>query len=178
MPDRGTVVMTHRGEDRGLECIERLYRQYAAELSVALALSVGDRWEAEDLAHEVFLLALPRATELMAHPDPRGWLFRTGYNLARNRLRRLARLRRHTVAVENPVIADGWWADSVDLRESLRKLSPRQRDATVLHHYLGLSLDETAAALGCEPASVKTHLRRARARLGEMLRPTEGVSTR
>lgn len=154
------------------EFVEVLYREHAAELSVALALSTNDRGAAEDLTHEVFVLAMAREAELREHPDPRAWLFRTGYNLARNRGRLLFR-RRHSVAQEHPVVSDRWWGEVVDLRDSLARLSRRQRDAIILSCYFGFSVEETAALLGCGPGSVKTHLYRGRVALDGLLNPKE-----
>lgn len=50
------------------------------------------------------------------------------------------------VSVED---ADALWA-------ALRGLAPGQRRVVVLRHYLGLSVDETAADLGISPGTVKS----------------------
>ena len=152
--------------------VDALYRQHAAELSVALALSTNDKGAAEDLVHETFVLAMVRQEQLRDHPEPRAWLFRTGYNLARNRRKLLLR-RRHAVAQAHPVVSDRWWTDVIDLRDSLRKLSRRQRDVIILHCYFGFSLDETSSVLGCGIGSAKTHLHRGRLILNELLNPAE-----
>jgi RNA polymerase sigma-70 factor (sigma-E family) len=51
-------------------------------------------------------------------------------------------------------------AASVDLREALAALPPRQRAAIVLRYYCDLSVEETAAALGCAPGTVKSQTSR------------------
>ncbi len=150
------------------DLVGELYRRHAQELTVALALSLNDSEAAEDLAHETFLRAVAAEAVLREHPDPRGWLFRTGYNLARNWLRVAAR-RRHQVARRYPVVPPAAWEDSIDLRSSLGRLSRRQRDAIVLHYYLGFGLEETADLLGCSEGAVKSHLSRGRAALARML---------
>lgn len=156
------------------EFVDALYKKHAAELTAALALSTNDRAAAEDLVHETFVRAMDREGMLREHPNPRGWLFQTGYNLARNRWRLLTR-RRHAVAQEQPVLSAQAWAESIDLRDGLRKLSPRQRDAVVLHHYLGFSVEEIATMLGCAEGSVKSHLYRGRQTLDALLRPKEAT---
>lgn len=156
------------------EFVDALYKEHAAELTAALALSTNDRAAAEDLAHETFLRAMEREESLRAHPNPRAWLFTTGYNLARNRWRLLTR-RRHAVARERPVLDPATWAESVDLRDSLGKLSSRQRDAVVLHHYLGFSVGEIAEMLGCAEGTVKSHLYRGREALEALLSPKEAT---
>ncbi len=64
------------------EFIDELYREHSAELTAALAVSTNDQQAAEDLAHEVFVRAMDKQDHLLEHPNPRAWLFRTGYNLA------------------------------------------------------------------------------------------------
>lgn len=147
------------------ELVERLYRQHAQEITTALALSLNNRVEAEDLTHETFLRALDHAAALAAHPDPRAWLFRTAFNLARNWSRRVLR-HRHKLAQLYPVLPEAAWDDAIDLRVSLQALSRQQRNAVILHYYLGFSVDETATILGCRDGTVKTHLHRARTALG------------
>lgn len=152
---------------------EGLYRDHAAELTAALALSLDDRDAAADVAHEVFVQAMLREDQLRAHPDPRGWLFRTGYNLARNRLALLLR-RRSAVAREHAALDARSWEDAIDLRDGLKRLSPRQRDAVVLHYYFGFSVLETADLLGIAEGSVLSHLYRGRKALNRILLPEEG----
>ena len=115
------------------EFIDALYREHSAELTATLAVSTNDRQAAEDLAHEVFVRAMDKQAHLMEHPNPRAWLFRTGYNLAANRWKLLTR-RRHKVRREMPILSTETWDDSVDLRNSLQRLSRRQRDAVILHY--------------------------------------------
>jgi len=59
-------------------------------------------------------------------------------------------------------------AEWSELMAALAALPPRQRQVVVLRHWLGLSVDETAADLGISPGTVKSqtahgleHLRRA-----------------
>lgn len=152
------------------EFVDRLYREHCAELTAALALSTGDREAGEDLAHEVFARAMGREEELRRHPDPRAWLFRTGYNLSQGRWRLLLR-RRHALRREMPVLSTDTWTETVELRDALARLSRRQRDAIILHYYLGFTARETGELLGCAEGSVRSHLHRGRAALDRMLNP-------
>ena len=156
------------------DLIDHLYREHAASLTAALALSTGDRQAAEDLVHEVFERAVSKRAELEQHPNPRAWLFRTGYNLASNRWKLLTR-RRHAIAQQRPVLPEAAWEDALDLRESLRRLSGRQREAVILHYYLGFGVEEIASMLGCAEGSVKSHLSRGRSALNQMLSPKEAT---
>ena len=48
----------------------------------------------------------------------------------------------------------------LDLRAALAMLAPRQRAAVVLRYYCDLSVDQTAAVLGCSPGTVKSQTAR------------------
>lgn len=150
------------------ELVEELYRAHTAELTAALALSLNDRAAAEDIAQEVFVRAMDHEDALRIHPDPRAWLFRTGYNLSANRWRLLTR-RRHKLRQIRPVLAVEAWEDTLELREALEQLSRRQRDAVVLHYYLGFSPSEIAEMLGCAEGSVRSHIQRGRVTLQRLL---------
>jgi RNA polymerase sigma-70 factor (ECF subfamily) len=65
------------------------------------------------------------------------------------------------------------WEDAVDLRNSLQALSRRQRDAVILHYYLGFDLAETANLLGCAEGTIHSHLNRARKALERSFEPKE-----
>ncbi|WP_240746747.1 sigma-70 family RNA polymerase sigma factor [Cryptosporangium phraense] len=62
----------------------------------------------------------------------------------------------------------------VALRAALAALPPKQRAALVLRYYADLSVDETAAALGCPVNTVKSHTARGLAALRRAL-PEEAI---
>jgi RNA polymerase sigma-70 factor (sigma-E family) len=62
----------------------------------------------------------------------------------------------------------------LDLRHALSGLAPGQRRVIVLRHLWGLSVEETAAALGIAPGTVKSQTADAVRRLREVLEPQRG----
>jgi RNA polymerase sigma-70 factor (ECF subfamily) len=62
---------------------------------------------------------------------------------------------------------------SVEIVELLRDLPVPQRRAVVLHHVVGLSVNEVAAELGVPAGTVMSWLSRGRARLSSSLDPVE-----
>lgn len=83
---------------------------------------------------------------------------------------RAAKRRRHRQAVEialDPMVAPTTpdaqraLADRDQLDRGFRRLSPEQRAAIVLHHYLGLSLAESAAVLAIPLGTMQSRLNRA-----------------
>jgi RNA polymerase sigma factor (sigma-70 family) len=84
----------------------------------------------------------------------------------RRRFRRLVRLDPGLLAIP---VDDPDAAASIAVRDALRRLSPRVRAAVVLHHMVGLSVRETAAALGTSENTVKSQLKAGLQRLREAL---------
>lgn len=60
--------------------------------------------------------------------------------------------------------------DLVDLERSIQRLPRRQRLAVDCYYFAGLSIEETAAAMGCSEGTVKSTLSAARSRLRDLLR--------
>ncbi len=59
--------------------------------------------------------------------------------------------------------------ERMDVARALAKLPRRQREATVLRYYLGLSVEEIAATLGVTEGTAKTTLFRGRQALARAL---------
>ena len=137
-------------------------REFAAVFRAALLLS-GDRRLAEDAAQEAFARALARWRRLRSHPSPGGWVTTTALNVARRQLRRRPegpQPERDVPGIEDRLV----------LHEAIRALPARQQEAVTLHYLLDVPVTETAAAMGIDVGTVKTHLSRARAALHEALR--------
>ena len=67
----------------------------------------------------------------------------------------------------------------MDVVRALAQLTKTQRETTVMHYYLGMSVAEVGRALGVSDGTVKSTLHRARQILGPALGiddPTEGVT--
>lgn len=149
---------------------------------------LGERRDAEEVAQD----ALVRAHRAMSGYDParirelklRPWLAAIVVNLARNRRRRLDD-RTPPVQLE-PLVQAGVEPRSTDIRgvpdaraarretlarlaEALLELPPAPRAAVVLRHVDGLSVAETAAALGRPEGTVKADVSRGLARLRGIL---------
>ena len=61
------------------------------------------------------------------------------------------------------------YEDADQVRAAVRSLPPRQRAVIVLRHWCGLSVEETAADLGCSTGTVKSQSARAVDRLRSLL---------
>lgn len=142
-------------------------------LAVRLAyLILGDRSAAEDVVQTAFVKAAARISQFDSTKPFKPWFLKIVTNDA-------LKVR----------AADGWLADEEEwvgpspsaedevvryedreaLRTAIAQLTPLQRGALVLRHYLDHSDAEIATALGCSLSAAKWHLHAARQRLRERL---------
>lgn len=147
------------------------------------------REEAEEAVQSAYLSAFTGKAQFGGHSSLSTWLTRIVINEALGRLR--AAKRRCTYFGEEGVaVLDDYrdrlmhgsqpaTPDAAYAREQLRQLLERAigdlpdafRAVFVLRDIEGLSIDETAEALGLVPATVKTRLLRARRKLQDALAP-------
>jgi RNA polymerase sigma-70 factor (ECF subfamily) len=130
-------------------------REFPAVFRAAYLMS-GDRG-----LEEAFARALARWGRLRSQPWAGGWVTTTALNSARRHLRR--RWPATPITTEASSGEDD--ATRLDVHAAVRRLPARQQEAVVLHYLLDLPVADTAAAMGCDQGTVKTHLSRARAAL-------------
>ncbi len=150
--------------------LEALYAEHAAALRQALVRLTLGQADADDLLHEVFLVALRRAKTLRAASHPKAWLYGVAVKLAtaarrRARLRQFVGLdvedRRLTLEASQQRATEEGQARVLVLA-TLEKLTAKRRDVFVLYELEGLTGEEIAAALGIPVKTVWTRLFHAR----------------
>jgi RNA polymerase sigma-70 factor (ECF subfamily) len=141
------------------------YRRLVAQLHAV----TGSRQEAEDVVQEAFMRAMPRWHDISTYDSPEAWLRTVALNLARSRFRRTVRgaaaLVRHGAPDQEPELSP----DHVALMNAMRGLPQAQREALVLHHFCGMSVDEVAQSVGAPSGTIKARLSRGRAALAGVL---------
>jgi RNA polymerase sigma-70 factor (ECF subfamily) len=153
----------------------RDHRAYLVNLAYQM---LGDIGEAEDVAQEAFL----RLSRTDGIDDVRGWLTVVAGRLCLDQLRS-ARARLETplppdrdVAVAQDPADRVTLDDEVShaLMETLRRLSPGERVAFVLHDVFALPFEEIAETVGRPVGTCRQLARRARAKFTEAApRPTD-----
>ena len=89
---------------RQAEFILELYQAHSRNMRALMVRNFGDPTLAEDLVAAAFVTAMEKVEQLMAHPDPEGWLFRTVLFKGRHEQRRLEREAR-SVPLEDALYA-------------------------------------------------------------------------
>ncbi len=166
------VALEGRGRSELLSASElaALYEAHSAALRQAiLRLTLGQA-DADDLLHDVFMVALRRTKQLRAAPHPKAWLYGVAVKLSaaarrRARLRQFVGLDTHAPQLTQQdtqlLRAEQVQARALVL-STLQKLSEKRRTVFVLYELEGLTGEEIAAALRIPLKTVWTRLFHAR----------------
>lgn len=149
--------------------IEALHEHGPMLLAAARVITLDDD-EAQDLVQTTFEIALRHVDALREPAALRSWLLRIEAREAMRvvrRLRRIVRIGDSVREIRAPVSDP---AQRADMRQALQMLPLRIRATIVLHHLGGLSVRETADALGVSENTIKSELKTGLARLREALR--------
>ncbi|MCX4862711.1 sigma-70 family RNA polymerase sigma factor [Streptomyces sp. NBC_01369] len=172
-------MTTTTTDERALADLQREHGP--ALLHFLLGLTFGDRQRAEDLLQETLVRAWqhPEAFD-SAYDSMRPWLFTVARRLAIDARRsRQARPTEVCDAVLETTAAGDDTAEAavsaLDVRDAVRTLSPEHRAVLVQMYFRGLTVDETARALGIPAGTVKS---RSYYALRQLSRNLPGYSSR
>jgi RNA polymerase sigma-70 factor (ECF subfamily) len=186
VPTRGSRILTAddadlvgRARAGDQVAFTQLFEQYHAPILNYLHRMVGDRAQAEDLTQDTFLKAynaLPGTRPDLAFKP---WLYRIATNTA------ISQLRRRKIVQWIPFMPghDHAGGEAVertvtrrqDIQQTLEKLPSHYAAVLLLRHYQGLSLAETAQALGVTENAAKLRLFRARKAFAEVYEVANAV---
>jgi RNA polymerase sigma-70 factor (ECF subfamily) len=151
------------------DAVSELYRASYARLVGTVALAAGSRAEAEECVQEAFIRLLGSWSRVSAYEAPEAWVRTVAFRLLSNRRRKARNALRALIRQGPSRAAPSPDGDRIDVLRALRRLPLPQRQVVVLHHLVGLSVDEVAAALGVAAGTVKSRLSRARGALAPLL---------
>lgn len=162
--------------DGDADAFDTLFDRYRAPVYNFACMMLGDADGAEDLLQEAFLTVARSARNYEPRGHFRAWLMRIVRNLCLNRIQ-AERVRRRVMADSGlefiePPAREPSPADRAErderlrlVRQGIRSLPERQREAIVLYAFEQMSYREIAEVLGVPINTVKTLIHRARATL-------------
>lgn len=150
-----------------LDAFELFFERHRAVVFRTAFGLLGDRGAAEEVLMDTFGRAYRHRAILRLDVSPVPWLNRVAMNLcysrhARRRLATQAIDAGEAVHLRDSGVQPEAWAEHAELRRSVRRgisaLPEKQRSVVVLYYLQGLSLQETASALGVRLGTVKSRL--------------------
>ncbi len=159
---------------------ELVERHQASVYRAALA-ALGNGCDAEDVAQEAFVLAYRRLAQFRGEASLRTWMISIAWRLALSRRRSIGWKLRRIMGSESELYglpaatpspeASVRTAELVAaVRQQVRQLPPKLRDALLLTAAGDLTQEELAAAMNIPAATFRGRVRDARLRLKEKLR--------
>ena len=157
--------------------VKQLYRLYGPMVHRRCRRLLGDKEEAADAMHDVFVL-LVRHQERLTVRSPAGLLYKMATDVSLNRLRTR---RRHPETRDEALLAAIASADEPDkaaehrtlLDRVFRREQPSTRLIATLHWVDGMTLQETAQVAGLSVSGVRKRLRTLKERAGAALEVPE-----
>jgi RNA polymerase sigma-70 factor (ECF subfamily) len=144
---------------------DRLYREYHGSIYNLCARVLGDREEAKDVTHDVFLKAIRQLPDAGEDLPLRPWLYRVATNTCFDALRRRRTRGDDPLAVERaaaPIDEYERAHDAALIEQTLAGLNERYRTALVLRDLHGLQPLEIAAVLDVPRGTADVVVHRAR----------------
>ncbi len=136
-----------------------------------LAARLAPNADREDVVQEAMVRAWRKRDQYdQSRGTPAAWLLAITADQARR-----ARRRQRPFALVGEIIVPGRSSDDrVDVEAAVTRLPKRQKLAVDCFYYVGLSVAETAAVMGCSDGTVKSTLSDARKRLRLLLEVDDG----
>lgn len=153
------------------DAVRALLDAYGRDIAAASYAVLQSSSEAEDVVMETAMRAWNKAGDLRDSGALRAWLLRIAVNESLSLRRRLLRTV-HLDASDVRLVTAGPSATSdsrVLLEQALCKLPPRIRAALFLRYYAAMSINETAAALGRSPNTIRAQLQEGLSKLRKAL---------
>ena len=184
-----TAALLYRARTGDLDAFEQLIRQHEQRVFRTALRLLRRAEDAEDAAQEVYLRFYKHLGRLKQDQDMMPWLYRVTVNVCRDMNRRRARAAAASLTMseraglEPSDPAPSPHQQTADAEEwrimsrALAALPEKQQASIVLRDLEDLPEESVARILGISPATVRTHVCRARLRLREVRRKLLGGKT-
>jgi RNA polymerase sigma factor (sigma-70 family) len=176
-PDRrlaGVTAVTSAILEATTDTVAGFYAATYPRLVGVLTVACGNRGDAEEVVQEAFVRLIPRWGTVSRYDDPEAWVRMVAFRLSRSRWQRAGVAARALLRLGPPDDVAPPDAARVDADRVLAALPRGHREVLVLHHGLGLPVEQVAAELGIPVGTVKSRLSRARAAAGDIAGGIDG----
>lgn len=167
VPPTSDAELVRRIQADDLAAFEQFFDRYRTLIYRTAYGLTGDAGAAEEILQDTFVRAYRHRSTLRTDVSPIPWLHRVALNLCYSRLGR-RRLQTGPIGeAEAATLRDAAaepseMAEREELRRAVRAgvaaLSPKHQSVVVLYYLHGMSLQETATALGIRLGTVKSRL--------------------
>ena len=170
-PDPRIVASARAGDP---VAFERLVRTYQVEVWRLCLHLLRDQQAAEDAAQETFIRVYRFIGKFKGDAKFTTWLLSVARNCAHDELRKLARRKRLSQAIDSQPEHAAWDQTlGIEVREALDELPLELREPMVLIDVFGLGYGEVARMLRCPEGTIKSRVHRARDAMLHRLSPGE-----
>ena len=169
-PDTIIIRRAIKGDERALR---QLWSQYAPHIDAVVLRFAEDRDLAADIAQDVWIQIFRALPTFRGESQFGTWAHRIAVNRTLNALRKVRRIGKLEVAIEEDSASvdddhdRGFLADSIE--QAAAHLPPGARTVWTLHDVEGYTHEDIAARLGITAGASKSQLFKARARLRRLL---------
>ena len=192
------INLIERSKQGDRDAFDELYQKYKRPILNYIYRFIGNRTQAEDLTHEVFIRAYVNISKFKPFGKFSSWLYRIAGNLAKNHLRHTSYDRRATAItrqtyegqqelspvdmLEDKKASPEEVAQSAEhkvlVQDAINKLAPNIKEAIILCDIEGFSYEEAAKIMKCRPMTVGSRLWRGRKQLAKLLKYIKNGDTK
>ena len=168
--DQVLIQRAIEGDERSLHT---LWSQHSPHIDAVIRRLVGDPDLAADIAQEVWIQIFRALPTYRGESQFGTWAHRIAVNRTLNALRKIRRLAKLEIEIEDDSAITEMDPDRTFVAESIEqamsRLSPGARAVFVLHDIEGYTHGEIGEELGITPGGSKSQLFKARAKLRKLL---------
>ena len=151
--------------------LTHLVDTYQTPLRHICYMLLHDEALAEDAVQETFLKAYKGLHQFRGDSSEKTWLFHIGVNVCRDMRRgRWFRYVDRRVVLDTLPIPAPPQEDYADLAQAILQLPDKYREVVLLYYYQDMTIRDIAKTLGLAPSSVSNRLKKAHARLKDLLK--------
>lgn len=168
--DQFVIERAIRGDERALR---QLWTRHAPRIDAVVRRLAGDPDLAADIAQDVWMQIFRALPSFRGDAQFATWAHRIAVNRTLNALRRVRRVEKLELVIEDDTVSvemdsdRAFLADSIE--QALQRLPPGARMVFVLHDVEGYTHEAIAEELGITSGASKSQLFKARAKLRRLL---------